>query len=139
MLHHLAPGTHTVTMTQCRQITEALRRPHDETRLTAQALGLAGERALVIPVTWSAHVLHDVDDGPPMPSGAVLREIRIEGSPEFPYIFGRFSPVAYREAPGTHPRLETLLHTDALRQVSHALGLDHRWGVGAPAPAAQER
>jgi hypothetical protein len=101
--HPLAPTTHTLDMAQIAQLNERLSAP-GAAPITMADLGVAAAG---------------------VPSSAVLTKVWWEGSPEFPYIYGDLSAAA---GGGTAPA-HVLLHTQALRALSQALGLHHRWGV----------
>jgi hypothetical protein len=125
--HDLSRSTHTLELDQLRELGERLAAPHAPTGLTAADLGVAGEAVSVRQPAWYRHLLHDVDDVARLAPTSVLREIHAEGPPDFPYVWGRFSPVGYEEAPGTHPWLDAPLHGDALHRLSRRFGLRHRW------------
>jgi hypothetical protein len=59
-----------------------------------------------------------------LPGAAILVRVVAEGPPEFPYLHGHFAAAA-----GGPATLVEDLHTEALRALSHRLGLHHRWGV----------
>jgi hypothetical protein len=55
---------------------------------------------------------------------ALLTRLTWSGSPSFPNIFAHFT------APdGKGSRRGVFLHTAALKEISHRLGLHHAWGV----------
>lgn len=123
--HHLGHGTHTVVLTQTRQIAERLSVAGDRADLTAAALGVNGEPVRPVAVGHHEHPLPDTDHVARLPAEAVLRGIRVEGPPEDPYIWGRFS------SPGQGASsMDAVLHTESLRRLSAVLGLRHHWGLG---------
>lgn len=63
----------------------------------------------------------DIGLPPEVPADAPVVNVWIQGSPEFPYLF---ADVTIGSSPVHVP-----LHTPALVQLSHRLGLHHRWGV----------
>jgi len=114
----LPPTTHTLEMAQIAELNECLRSRSSSTPVVAAALGMGG--------------------APLRPSGAaglaedaVLVRLSWEGSPEFPDIYGHFGP-------GRGGRLQVLLHTAALNELGHLLGLRQRWGVGLPPKGAKK-
>ena len=120
--HTPAPTSHTLELTQVREINERLAAVSDQHPVTAQALGVEGEavrarRDRVPLVPWlPATTGH-------LPTGAVLDRVAVEGPPTCPYVWGVF-----RSPAGDRP---VNLHTGALVRLSRALGLTgHRWGDG---------
>lgn len=107
----LPKTTHTLEMAQVVELNERLADHHGSAEITAEALGMAGAR------------LH-----PPgaagLAGGAVLVRVSWQGSPEFPDIYGHFGP--------GRGSSEALLHTAALNQLAHALGVRQCWGIGRP-------
>jgi hypothetical protein len=97
--HHLARTTHTVELDQIQEINAALAVGHR--RVTAGSVGTPARVA----------------------ADSVLESLDTEGSPSYPYIFGRF----HRQAVGEVERVE--LHTPQLRAISRALSLSQVWGV----------
>ncbi len=92
--HAAPPTTHTLDQRQVAEINERL---GDGAVVTAGAVGLT-------------------EAGSPE---ARLTHVVLEGSPEFPYVYGVL---------GEGTRVP--LHTDALRAISHALHLQgHHWGL----------
>jgi hypothetical protein len=101
--HPLAPTTHTLEMAQAAELSKHLATPSAHS-ITAADLGVDGGR---------------------VPSAGVLTRVWLEGSPEFPYLYGDFSGV-----PGSDGApIRVPLHTEALRRLSQWFGLHHRWGV----------
>jgi hypothetical protein len=110
--HPLPPTTHTVEMAQLSEINERLTAARNAPVVTAEELGLSG-------VADSA--------GSPaadLPASAVLVRLAWDGPPEYPYIHGHFAA-----ALGQNATLVAELHTAALNELSHLVGLHHRWGV----------
>lgn len=56
---------------------------------------------------------------------AVLKHVRAEGSPEFPYVIGQF------EDPTTGTVRVVELHSQALHQLCVTMGLSQCWGTDA--------
>ncbi|WP_375431844.1 hypothetical protein [uncultured Friedmanniella sp.] len=113
-MHRVDPTTHTVEMDQIAELNELLRQYRPDT-ITAADLDLAGAATAPAPTS-------------PLSATAVLVELRWDGSPAYPYIHGAFGS-------GTGART-VLLHTHALRELSHRLHAHHIWGVGSvPDPA----
>jgi hypothetical protein len=108
----LPPTTHTLEMAQVAELNECLRNRSSTTPVVAAALGLGG--ALLRP-----------SGGAGLADDAVLVRLSWAGSPEFPDIYGHFGP-------GRGGRLQVLLHTAALNELGHLLGVRQRWGVGLP-------
>jgi hypothetical protein len=100
--HHLVPGsTHTLELRQVAEINAAM------------AAGGARPTAADL----------DVDDVPCGAEDAPLRRLVMEGSPSFPYLYGRFAHHGAGEVHGA------VLHTDNLRTLSRMLSLHHHWGL----------
>ena len=107
--HPMPPTTHTVEMAQLGELNDRLTGTNGAAPVTAERLGLAADSAV------SAAV----------PPTAVLLRLAWDGPPEYPYVHGHFSPSA---AQG--PTITAEMHTAALRELSHLMGLNHhRWGV----------
>jgi len=107
----LPPTTHTVVMSQLADLNKHLHNHANPVTFTAGELGLAGAKLL----SGSA------PGG--LPEGAVLDQLRLEGPPEYPYIYGHFLATGSSEA-----HLVVELHTAALRELSRRFGLQHGWG-----------
>jgi hypothetical protein len=99
-------------MAQIDELNRLLADPSRLQRVTADELGLA-----------DAPLLNKVEGG--LPGTAVLVKLGWDGSPEFPYIHGRFSVAGSQEADGL---LHVDLHTAALKALAHKLGVRQRWG-----------
>lgn len=100
--HSLSPTTRTLDLVQVAELDGGLSAPNARP-VTAGDLGL--------------------DEG--VAPTAVLTRVWCEGSPEFPYIYGDFAGASGSAGAAVH----VLLHTAALRALSQAFGLHHRWGV----------
>jgi hypothetical protein len=132
--HRLAESTHTLVMRQTREIADTLSGLPDERRqgLTAAALGMTGETARTVTALRRERPRRGIDDPTlRLPAGDVLEGIRVEGCPDFPYVWGRFASPSHQDGPDARTWLEAALHTDALRRLSRFLGLRHRWGLGS--------
>ncbi|HEX6760629.1 MAG TPA: hypothetical protein VF086_19810 [Propionibacteriaceae bacterium] len=57
-------------------------------------------------------------------ASALLTRLSWKGSPSFPDIFAHFTTPSGKES-----RRGVLMHTAALNEISHRLGLHHAWGV----------
>jgi hypothetical protein len=113
MTHSVPRTTHTVDMAQIEELNRRLADPTTYQRVvTADDLGLA-----------DAQLLNGVDGG--LPGSAVLVQLGWDGSPEFPYIHGRFSVAGAVDAASL---LHVDLHTAALNALAHKLGIRQRWG-----------
>jgi len=121
--HLVAATTQTVELHQIHEISSRLAELHPA-RVTAGMLGVDGKQ------TASSHWhLFDLFDAissshQNLRPTAILDHVSADGCPEFPYIHGHFLP----EAAANRDNLVVELHTEALRRLSHALGLQHRWG-----------
>ncbi len=115
----LPPTTHTLEMAQVAELNERLRTVGAANAVTAAALGMGG---VSLHLRGAAGLADD----------AVLVRLSWQGSPEFPDIFGHFGP-------GRGGRLQALLHTAALVELCHLLGVRQRWGVGLPARSPRDR
>jgi hypothetical protein len=111
----MPPTTHTLEMAQVLELNERLRDRSGSTAITAGALGLGG---VALHPAGAAGLADD----------AVLVRVSWQGSPEFPDVYAHFGP-------GRGGRLQVLLHTAALQELCHLLGLRQRWGVGLPVAA----
>ena len=107
MLRRPPPTTHTIEMTQIKEINAKLR----------------GRTGLVITASELPLETQPGDRHVPNPSGMLTR-LSWKGSPSFPDIFGHFTTPSGKES-----RRGVLLHTAALKEISHRLGLHHAWGV----------
>lgn len=103
--HPLSPATRTVELAQLTELREVLTGPR-AVAVTAADLGLH-------------------ESSPAVPAASVLTGITYEGPPGYPYVHGYFA--AGPGVPGSAHRV--LLHTAALRALSHRLQLHHSWGV----------
>jgi hypothetical protein len=110
--HSLPRTTHTVDMDQIEELNRRLADPATFRRVVADDLGLA-----------DAPLLNRVDRR--LPGTAVLVGLGWDGSPEFPYIHGRFSVAGGHDA---GELLHVDLHTAALNALAHKLGVRQRWG-----------
>ncbi len=114
--HQLASTTHTVEMEQMAELRSGLRERDPSQPISASALGLQG-----------AELISDSDgDAEDLPGDAVLERVSFDGPPEFPYVHAHF-----RIASHDQDSLNVDLHTDALRELSHLLHLQHAWGAGS--------
>jgi hypothetical protein len=103
--------THTLDMAQIDELNRRLADPTRYAQVTADDLGLAGAELLNAPGT--------------LPGEAVMVGVDWDGSPEFPYIHGRFSAAGGHVAESL---LHADLHTAALNALAHKLDLRQRWG-----------
>ena len=134
--HALARTTHTLELQQVQELSLQLSRPHTLDRVTASALHLAGQPVSVEREAWYRELLHlDEPASQQLPPGAVLVHVWAEGSPDYPYVWGQFHTVTLDGRTPSGPALATVLHTEALRRLSRAMGLHHRWGLDAPQQA----
>jgi hypothetical protein len=116
--HDLSRTTHTPELQQLRELNEQLAAVReDDTPVTAQVLGLAGQSVEGVGAAACP-------DG--LPASAILDHLSAQGPPDFPYVAGRFH--AAIDGPQT-PELQVSLHTAALRRLSHHFGLHHLWGA----------
>lgn len=104
--------THTLDMAQIEELNQRLAEHTTHSRVTAADLGLA-----------DGELLNGVDGG--LPGEAVLVQLGWDGSPEFPYIHGRFSVAGGADPGGL---LHVDLHTAALKSLARKLGVRQRWG-----------
>jgi hypothetical protein len=100
--------THTVEMGQIVDLNHRLQGTLQHV-VTAADLGLEGAELL-------GHA------SARLPGPAVLVRLCWDGSPEFPYIHAHFS---------SDDSLVVDMHTAALQELSHRLGLRQTWGVGS--------
>jgi hypothetical protein len=108
MIHScIAPTTHTLAMTQLADLNRAITTSSHPP--TANDLGLS-----------AASVVSDSAIAT-LPAAAVLTRLCGEGPPIWPYVHGHFQ-VATDE-------MIVELHTDALRELGHRLGLRQSWGM----------
>ena len=116
--HQIPSTTHTVEMEQLAELSSGLRERDPAQPISASALGLQG-----VELTPG----NDGDDGS-LPGDAVLVRVSYDGPPEYPYVHAHF-----RSHSGDQDLLTVELHTDALRELSHLLHLQHVWGAGSVA------
>ena len=111
--HEMPATTHTVVLSQLNEINDCLADERPAHRVTAGELGLA--------------LVATADDrgADRLPDESVLVKVCADGPPEYPYIHAHFA--AAGSAGRTGPAVA--LHTEALRTLSRALGLRHRWGL----------
>ena len=112
--HQVSSTTHTVEMAQIAEINNGLRERESAHAIRASLLGMQG-------VKLSPG--NDDNDDNTLPGEAFLTGLSFDGPPEFPYVHGHF-----RTDLSDHVSLTVDLHTDALRKLSHLLGLQHIWG-----------
>lgn len=112
--HQISSTTHTVEMAQIAEINDRLREREGAHAIRASLLGMQG-------VKLSPG--RDGDDDSSLPGEASITGLSFDGPPEFPYVHGHF-----RTDLSDHGSLTVDLHTDALRKLSHLLGLQHVWG-----------
>ncbi len=112
--HQISSTTHTVEMAQIAEINDGLRERESGHAIRASLLGIQG-------VKLSSG--NDVNDESSLPGEAFLTGLSFDGPPEFPYVHAHF-----RTDLSDHGSLAVDLHTDALRKLSHLLGLQHVWG-----------
>ena len=110
--HQVSSTTHTVEMAQIAAINDRLRERDSTREIRAGDLGMEGVELSSVYVE---------DNG--LPGGAVITGLSFDGPPEFPYVHGHF--ITDRS---DHGSLTVDLHTDALRKLSHLLGLQQVWG-----------
>ena len=111
--HQISSTTHTVEMAQIAEINDNLREREGSYAIRASLLGMQG-----VKLSPGGH-----DDGSSLPEEASITGLSFDGPPEFPYVHGHF-----RTDLSDHGSLTVDLHTDALRKLSHLLGLQHVWG-----------
>lgn len=128
--HAISPATHTVEVSQLRELNHGLGRGAPGPPLTAELLGVAAARADVehldrvpwFPAGAASRPDRRLAAGT-VPAGAVLKAVVAAGPPSFPYIYGLFG------AEGSDALMPVQLHTAHLRRVSAQLHLRHHWGV----------
>jgi hypothetical protein len=101
--------THTVVLSQLAELNHRL--GEHSPRITASELGLAGAKTLA----------GRPDDR--LSGSAVLVRLCWDGPPEYPYIHAHFA-IADHDLPRPVD-----LHTAALRELSHRLGVRQQWGT----------
>jgi hypothetical protein len=101
--HRIARSTHTPELEQLHQLNDELKAPGAPV-ITAARLGLAGSTSQ-------------------LPDTAVLRLLRADGPPDFPYVHGHFTVAAGGDD------IVVTMHTQALRTLSRLLDLRQRWGT----------
>lgn len=133
--HQVAPSTHTPELQQVTELNAELTGGR-AIRITAADLGLDGAQGhgVALPAEVSGHQgpAGAVAGDPPhpgaasitLPGSAVLLRVVADGPPDYPYLYGLFRGSAADGASG----ISVSLHTAALRELSHRLGLRHRWG-----------
>jgi hypothetical protein len=119
--HPMPTTTHTVEMAQLNEINDRLGATRNAPAVTAGELGLSGP-AGPAGSAGSADSARSTSNG--LPPSAVLVRLSWDGPPEYPYIHGHFAA-----AVGQSATLAAELHTAALNELSHLVGLHHRWGV----------
>ena len=112
--HQISRTTHTVEMAQIAEINDGLRAREGTRAIRASLLGMQG-------VKRSPGSNDDNESS--LPEEASITRLSFDGPPEFPYVHGHF-----RTDLRDHGSLTVDLHTDALRRLSHLLGLQHAWG-----------
>jgi hypothetical protein len=112
MTHSMPRTTHTLDMAQIDELNQRLDEHTRYAKVTADDLGLAG-----------AELLNEMTGT--LPGEAVLIQLGWDGSPEFPYIHGRFSVAGVQDAGSL---LHVDLHTAALNKLAHKLDARQRWG-----------
>jgi len=112
--HQISSTTHTVEMAQIAAINDRLRARESAQAIHASNLGMQG-------VELSSGSVHDNDHD--LPGEATITGLSFDGPPEFPYVHAHF--ITDLSGQGS---LTVDLHTDALRKLSHLLGLQHVWG-----------
>jgi hypothetical protein len=100
--------THTIEMTQIKEINAKL------------------EEASGVVITASDIPLETQPGERPVPvhPSSMLARLSWKGSPSFPDIYAYFTTPS-----GKQMRRGVLLHTAALKEISHRLNLHHAWGV----------
>jgi hypothetical protein len=111
--HQISSTTHTVEMAQIAAINDRLRERESAHAIHASQLGMQG-------VKLSSG---SGDDDNVLPGEAAITGLSFDGPPEFPYVHAHF--IDDLSGDGS---LRVDLHTDALRRLSHLLGLQHVWG-----------
>jgi hypothetical protein len=119
----VAPTTHTIELSQIRELNNRLR-PHRADR--QDAAGITAEMLEVERSHAGEPALRTIGSQTRLPLAATLHHVQGEGPPDYPYIVG-----AFEESPGSPPAayLEVSLHTGALRRLSRILGCHHIWGA----------
>jgi len=112
--HQVPSTTHTVEMEQMAELSSGLRERDPSQPISASALGLQG-----------VELISGSDDDSGLPGDAILERVSFDGPPEFPYVHAHF-----RGASADQDSLKVDLHTDALRELSRLLHLQHTWGAG---------
>jgi hypothetical protein len=107
---HVPPTTHTLEMAQIAELNQRLSSHTGLSAITAAAIGMGGVRLL--PAAAGE-----------LPDQAVLVRVSWQGSPEFPDIHGHFAGGQVDQP------FCAVLHTAALIQLSHQLGVRQRWGI----------
>jgi|SRR5471030_225061 hypothetical protein len=110
--HQISTTTHTVEMAQIAAINDRLRERESAHPINASLLGMQGVKLS------SGSVGDNI-----LPGEAVITGLSFDGPPEFPYVHAHFMT----DLSG-HGSLTVDLHTEALRKLSHLLGLQHLWG-----------
>jgi hypothetical protein len=108
MVRRRTTTTHTIEMAQIKEINAKLKQESGVV-ITASELPL------------------ETQPGDPQVSvnpSAQLTRLLWTGSPSFPDIFAQFTVPGSKES-----RRRIRLHTAALKEISHRLGLHHAWGV----------
>ena len=100
-------------MAQIAEINNGLRERESADAIPASVLGMQG-----------VHLSPgDDEDDSTLPGESYLTGLSFDGPPEFPYVHGHF-----RTDLSDQISLTADLHTEALRKLSHLLGLQHIWG-----------
>ncbi|MCD5315144.1 hypothetical protein [Kineosporia babensis] len=120
--HQPALTTHTVELDQIRAIDAQLSsRPPITAAMLGMEQAVAGAAAAFAPSMFSLRQSSAAVLG----ARAVLRHVRAEGTPEYPYVNGRF------EDPVTGAVHTVELHSQALHQLCVAMRLSQCWGTDA--------
>jgi hypothetical protein len=108
VIHRCPPTTHTIEMAQIKEINAKL-----------------GQASGVVMMASELPLERQPGERPvPLSPSSELKRLSWKGSPSFPDIFGHFTTPSGKES-----RRGVLLHTAALKEISHRLGLHHAWGV----------
>ncbi|GAB6903392.1 hypothetical protein [Kineosporia succinea] len=120
--HQPAATTHTVELDQVLVIESRL---GTHAPVTAAALGLDGLPAIP-PSAFSIPLFETrTPSAGTLGPRAVLRHVKAQGSPEYPYVLGQF------EDPVNGGARVVELHSQALHRLCVAMGLSQCWGTDA--------